>query len=226
MECRKNFIIYCSGGASRILRFYGDKLNYNKFTPLKVVFDGESLLIAKELEAIFKGDLVHLKSNLLTDEEKNKIHATTSKFLLQIMRETRADFLLCFGDKILKKDIISEYPSGLINFHPSLLPAFRGLGAIDQALQYDASFLGNTAHYIDEGVDTGRVINQSTMPAEQFEDYEDVLELQLPMLKMVCRDILGYVVSEEELFSDIADRQKLYQLPLKCNGGEGLRRLR
>ena len=101
----------------------------------------------------------------------------------------------------------------MINFHPSLLPAFKGLQAIDQALAANASILGNTAHYIDEKIDNGKIIIQSAMKCEDFVDYEDVLELQFPMLKIILRDILGFEVSQESIFAEIKNRKKGYLLP-------------
>jgi len=125
--------------------------------------------------------------------------------------------LLCFGDKILKKGLVESYKNRLINFHPSILPSFKGLSAIDQANTFGVDFLGNTAHFIDEGIDTGKIIVQTAMLQEDFECYEDVLELQFPMIKIILRDILNYKVSEDDILRELVNRKKPFLIPSKCN---------
>jgi phosphoribosylglycinamide formyltransferase-1 len=101
--------------------------------------------------------------------------------------KNNVDFLFCFGDKILKPILVEEYKNRIINFHPSILPAFPGLNAIDQALKTSVQFLGNTAHFIDEGIDTGMIILQTAISRSAFEEYNSVLDLQIPMLyKIWC----------------------------------------
>jgi phosphoribosylglycinamide formyltransferase-1 len=51
----------------------------------------------------------------------------------------------------------------VINVHPALLPAFAGLGAIEQALAYGVKVFGVTVHFVDEGVDTGPIIAQRAL---------------------------------------------------------------
>ena len=69
-----------------------------------------------------------------------------------------------------------------------------GLRAIDQALEYGVKYLGNTAHFIDEGIDTGRIINQTILPVEEFNDYEDLLILQIDMLKNLFTAIFNSTI--------------------------------
>jgi hypothetical protein len=209
----KKFAIYCSGNASRVIRFYTDTYNLETFFPNVVIYDGDSKDTLSTLLKIFQERLKYINFDLLNDEEKRRINTYTSQFIFRTMQDSNSEYLICFGRRILKKDIINAYSGRLINFHPSLLPAFKGLQAIDQALAANASILGNTAHYIDEKIDNGRIIIQSAMKCEDFVDYEDVLELQFPMLKIILRDILGFEVSQESIFAEIKDRKKGYLLP-------------
>ena len=101
----------------------------------------------------------------------------------------------------------------MINFHPSILPSYKGLNAIDQAIKDNAIFLGNTAHLIDEEVDSGKILIQTSMLSDDFKDYEDVLELQFPMIKMILRDMLNYEISDGELFSDLNKRDASFSIP-------------
>jgi len=213
----KTFAIYCSEGASRTLKFYSFNENLIKFGPVRVIYDGDRIDIIQQLTKIFSDKLIILYKSNLTSEERNKIHTKTSMFIHNILKKDNIEFLLCFGNKILKKELIDDYRNRLINFHPAILPSFKGLNAIDQALQNNVAILGNTAHYIDEGVDSGKIIIQTAMLREDFENYEDVLELQFPMMKMIFRDLLNYEISHVEIVKELGKRKKLFLIPNHCN---------
>jgi len=216
MTMKKTFAIYCSGGASRVIKFYSFNSNKSKYKPKKIIYDGNKTEVILKLNKLFKGDIVLFNRQLLSYKEPNKIYKTTSEFIHRVLCEHNIDYTLCFGDKILKKELIGDYKERLINFHPALLPSFKGLYAIDKALEDNVSFIGNTAHFIDEGIDTGEIILQTVMLKEEFENYEDVLELQFPMIKMILRDFLHYEISDNEIFSEITNRKKKYLIPKKC----------
>lgn len=65
--------------------------------------------------------------------------------------------------RILGKHFISLFTGRIMNIHPSLLPAFPGLNAHQQALTYGAKVSGCTIHFVDEGVDTGPIIMQQAV---------------------------------------------------------------
>ncbi len=62
--------------------------------------------------------------------------------------------------EILGGPFIRRFAGRIINVHPSLLPAFPGVGAIDQALDYGVRLIGVTVHFVEEGVDSGPVLLQ------------------------------------------------------------------
>lgn len=62
--------------------------------------------------------------------------------------------------EILGAELIRRFQGRIINVHPSLLPAFRGIRAIEQALEYGVRVAGVTVHFVDEGVDSGPIILQ------------------------------------------------------------------
>ena len=62
--------------------------------------------------------------------------------------------------ELLGNAFLARFPGAVINVHPSLLPAFPGLGAIEQALAYGVKVFGVTVHFVDAGVDSGPVILQ------------------------------------------------------------------
>jgi phosphoribosylglycinamide formyltransferase-1 len=73
---------------------------------------------------------------------------------------------------------VSAWAGRLVNIHPSLLPAFPGLHAQRQALEYGVKVSGATVHFVDAGVDTGPVILQSSVPV-LADDTEDSLAARI-----------------------------------------------
>ncbi|MFV0266106.1 MAG: formyltransferase family protein [Draconibacterium sp.] len=205
----KSFCIYCSGSASRVIKFYSNSANFSKYKPQKVIYDGNKQEILTTLSSLFGEDLCYFDESKLNTDERAKIHTSTSAYIHSIMDQYSIEYLFCFGNKILKKPFIESYPKKLINFHPSILPAYKGLNAIDQALMDEAIYLGNTAHFMDDGIDTGQIILQAAMFAHEYEDYEDVLELQFPMMKIILRDILGYDIPDETISEEITKSRKI-----------------
>ena len=64
---------------------------------------------------------------------------------------------------VLGSDFVKKFQYRLLNIHPSLLPAFKGLDAQKQALEYGVKFAGCTVHFVDEGVDSGPIILQAVV---------------------------------------------------------------
>jgi len=66
--------------------------------------------------------------------------------------------------KIVTRVIIDAYAGRIMNIHPSLLPSFTGLAAQQQALDWGVKMSGCTVHFVEEGVDTGPIIQQAAVP--------------------------------------------------------------
>jgi phosphoribosylglycinamide formyltransferase 1 len=67
---------------------------------------------------------------------------------------------------LLTPSFLDNFPDRIVNVHPSLLPAFPGARAIDDALEAGVDTTGVTVHYVDEGLDTGGVIRQEPVAVE------------------------------------------------------------
>lgn len=85
--------------------------------------------------------------------------------LLALLRE-REIGLVCLAGfmRILGPGFVRGFSSRILNIHPSLLPAFPGLAAQRQALEYGVKITGATVHFVDEGVDTGPIVLQASVP--------------------------------------------------------------
>ncbi len=85
--------------------------------------------------------------------------------ILKTLKEHNIDLILLAGYmRIVGKEIISAYPNRIINIHPALLPAFKGLHAQQQAFEYGVKVSGCTVHFVDEGMDSGPIIIQKCVP--------------------------------------------------------------
>jgi phosphoribosylglycinamide formyltransferase-1 len=83
--------------------------------------------------------------------------------------------------QLLSGQFLDRFTAGVINVHPALLPAFPGLHAVEQALEYGVKVFGVTIHFVDEGVDTGQVILQRSVEIPEARDAEEVLEQLHPV---------------------------------------------
>lgn len=79
--------------------------------------------------------------------------------------------------ELLGEAFLDRFPRAVVNVHPSLLPAFPGLHAIEQALAYGVKVFGVTVHFVDAGVDTGPVIAQRAIELPGVADPDEVLEV-------------------------------------------------
>jgi phosphoribosylglycinamide formyltransferase 1 len=90
---------------------------------------------------------------------------------------------------LLTRPFLERFPERIVNVHPSLLPQFPGAHAVDEALAAGVSETGVTVHYVDEGLDSGRVIRQEPVPV-------DPRETLMERIHAVEHRILPEVVSD------------------------------
>lgn len=78
------------------------------------------------------------------------------------------DYIVLAGFmRILSAEFINAYKDRIINLHPSLLPSFKGRNGIEDAYNYGVKVTGVTVHYVDAGIDTGKIIEQSAVIIEE-----------------------------------------------------------
>lgn len=84
--------------------------------------------------------------------------------ILSWLREQGVELLVLAGFmRVLSKEFLQACQIPVINIHPSLLPAFQGLHAQRQAIEYGVKLSGCTVHYVDEGLDSGPIILQEAV---------------------------------------------------------------
>ena len=118
--------------------------------------NAKGLVIAKKLgiqtEVIdsseYKGKRLQFDKEIISTLRKYKVTPTNGLVCL-------AGFM-----RIISPHFIKEYKNRILNIHPALLPAFPGLDAQKQAIEFGAKYSGCTVHFVDKGVDTGPIIIQ------------------------------------------------------------------
>jgi phosphoribosylglycinamide formyltransferase-1 len=89
----------------------------------------------------------------------------------------QVDLLVLAGFmEILSPEFICRFQGRIVNVHPSLLPAFRGIRAIEQAMDYGVPVMGVTVHFVDEGVDSGPIILQQAFELPYSAELEAIEE--------------------------------------------------
>lgn len=102
--------------------------------------------------------------------------------IVKRLKEDNVDFIFLAGYmRIVGKVLLEVYRGAIVNIHPSLLPAFPGLDAIGQAMDYGVKVYGVTIHYVDETLDGGKIIAQKAL--EYYGDDREVLEPQIHALE-------------------------------------------
>ncbi len=96
---------------------------------------------------------------------RTKLDDDAERAFIDTLQNARVDLIVLAGFmRILKGEFLRVFAHRVVNIHPSLLPAFPGLESWKQALDYGVKFTGCTVHFIDQGVDTGPIIAQRTVP--------------------------------------------------------------
>jgi phosphoribosylglycinamide formyltransferase-1 len=91
---------------------------------------------------------------------------------------------------LLTKPFLDRFPERIVNVHPSLLPAFPGMRAIDEALAAGVETTGVTVHLVDQGVDSGPVLRQERVPVEPRDSLvERIHAVEHRLLPEVVREL-------------------------------------
>ncbi len=97
--------------------------------------------------------------------------------LMEVLERENPELICLAGYmRIVGKEIVARFRHRIMNIHPSLLPAFPGLEAQRQAVEYGVKVSGCTVHFVDEGMDTGPIILQATCPVFEEDTPETLAE--------------------------------------------------
>ena len=102
-----------------------------------------------------------------------QISSKSEDTIIQIMQAWKVDLIVLAGwMRIVTPKLITAFPNRIINLHPSMLPKYKGLHAIERALDSGDEMTGVSVHFVNEELDGGEVILQSEVPILPGDDLE------------------------------------------------------
>jgi len=116
------------------------------------------------------------------------------KLLIEELRTHEVDLVCLAGFmRLLSANVIRAFPNRVLNIHPSLLPAFAGLDAQRQALEYGVKIAGCTVHFVDEFLDSGPIIIQAAVPVLDNDTVESLSARILAQEHLIYPKAIGYI---------------------------------
>lgn len=114
------------------------------------------------------------------------------------LRENRVDLVCLAGYmRLLSPQFVAAFPHRILNIHPSLLPAFPGLDAQEQAFNYGVKVTGCTVHFVDEELDHGAIVVQRAIPVLETDDEHSLAERILKEEHLAYTEAIARVISGE-----------------------------
>ncbi len=114
--------------------------------------------------------------------------------LIGVLREAGANWIVLAGFmRMLTPSFLQAFQGRVLNIHPSLLPAFPGTRAQEQALHYGVKVTGCTVHFVDEGVDTGPIIAQRAVPVLDGDDVNTLTARILEQEHLLLVEVLRLI---------------------------------
>ena len=145
---------------------------------------------------------------------KGRARAEHDADMVRCLRDHRVDLVCLAGYmRLLSPEFIAAFPNRILNIHPSLLPAFPGLDAQQQAFDYGVKWAGCTVHFVDEHLDHGAIILQRAIPVLDDEDAHSLAERILVEEHIAYTEAISRVVSGER---EIRGRRYVKRTAANC----------
>jgi len=129
---------------------------------------------------------------------KGRIREDHDAEVIAALKGANVDLICLAGYmRLLSPEFVRAFPDRILNIHPSLLPAFPGLDAQKQALDYGVKVTGCTVHFVDEHLDHGPIILQKIVPVVDGDDEGSLSARILQQEHMAYSEAIGLVLSGE-----------------------------
>jgi len=116
--------------------------------------------------------------------------------MVPVLQEKQVTLICCTGFmRILSPYFVNQFPNRILNIHPSLLPAFPGMEAQRQALEFGAKVTGCTVHFMDESLDAGLIIVQAPVPVLDDDTVESLSARILKEEHRIYSEAINVVLS-------------------------------
>ncbi len=183
----KNIAIFASGTGSNFIAIHDAILDKELDVNIKVLISDKPHSIA-----VKNAELRNINTFTFNPKEyKNK-----QEFELEIINHlNNVDLIVLAGYmRIIGPTLLNKFKNKILNIHPSLLPKYKGMDAVGQALKDNATLTGVTVHYVDSGMDTGLIIDQESLmiyPNETRESLEKrIHQVEHKLYKKVIKKVI------------------------------------
>ena len=177
---------------------------------MKILFFGDASWGADALQLLLKQEIDIVGVVLRTRPTDDSLQQTAVKANLPLFQPQQCnapDFLKTITDlqpnlnlsvsydQILRQEIIDSAPMGFVNFHAGKLPWYRGRSVLNWTLINGETEIGLTAHFVDEGIDTGDIILQYSLPVYWEDNYQTLLDRVVNEFPKLVLDTVNLLIS-------------------------------
>jgi phosphoribosylglycinamide formyltransferase 1 len=192
MPEEKRLGILLSGRGSNFLAI-AENIRSGKLTGCEI-----GVVISNKAEAPGLDIARTLGLNAVAIESRGRKRAEHDAEIVACLRDHRVDLVCLAGYmRLLSSQFVQAFPDRILNIHPSLLPAFPGLDAQEQALAYGVQIAGCTVHFVDEQLDHGVIVLQRTVPVLPADDAHTLAARILEQEHIAYSEAIARVLSGE-----------------------------
>ena len=187
---KKRLGILLSGRGSNFLAI-ADSIDSGKLAGAEI-----AVVISNRAEAPGIAAARERRLPALVIEPHGRNRAEHDAEVVAALREHQVDLICLAGYmRLLSTEFVQAFPQRILNIHPSLLPAFAGLDAQRQALEYGVQYSGCTVHFVDEELDHGVIIVQRVVPVLPGDDERTLVDRILEQEHQAYPEAIARVLS-------------------------------
>ncbi len=162
----KRLAVFASGSGTNLQSII-DKINsgYIDNASIELVLSNKKNAYALERAKKHDIDAVFLSPKKYRTDDKETSRVNYDRACMELLENYSIDYVILAGYmRLLSKEFVKKWSMRILNIHPAILPAFPGVDAQQQAIDYGVKVSGATVHFVDEYVDHGPVILQAFTP--------------------------------------------------------------
>jgi len=196
---------------------FGKKESFTQKAIKTLKIFGINFFIRYSIKYVFNKLFKKSVKNFLTSEGINILKLTESinseKSLIKL-RSLNPDLLISIaGNEIFKTDLINLAPKGCLNLHTGLLPKYRGLMPTFWAMKNNEEYIGISVFFVDEGIDSGPIIEQQKLNIKGMTQNEVILQTKKIGIDLIIKSIKKIKEEKFELKENNDDDMTYYGFP-------------
>src|SRR5712672_4612031 len=185
-----NLGILLSGRGSNFIAI-ADSIDAGRIADARI-----ALVISNKEEAPGVATARQLGIKALIIPSKGRKREEHDREIVAALKQHNVDLVCLAGYmRLLSPWFVQQFPRKILNIHPSLLPAFPGLEAQEQAFAYGVTVSGCTVHFVDEELDHGAIIVQKTVPVLDSDDEHTLAERILVQEHVAYTEAINVVLA-------------------------------